>query len=128
MTNRKAMLPHAAVVHKVKAYWHPSLRLWSATPGEEYTFEVFGAYGRSKGENAWVTDLIQRSGDELEWQDKKSARSLVGALAWALKWITPHFAHRRGGFGGYTEEHLSPEQIVIRNPGIDVISYDREDT
>jgi len=119
----ESKLPHNAIVHKVTAYWNPSLALWSATPGEPYTFDVFGAYARRSGDVVWQTDLIQLDEGELDWQDKKGARSLVSAIAWGLKWFTKHrYPNRRG-----SPEPVYDNEIVVRLPNLDVLSFDAKD-
>jgi len=116
-------LPHNAIVHKVTAYWHPSLSMWSAAPGEPYTFDVFGAYARRGKDIVWQTDLIQLAGGELDWQEKKTARSLVSAIAWGLKWFTKHqYRNRRG-----LPEPVYDTDVVVRLPTLDVLSFDVKD-
>jgi hypothetical protein len=123
MNGRPVGLPHNAEVHKVTAYWHPSLGLWSASPGEEYTFDVYGVYSRRSGEVVWQTDLIQLDEGELEWQDKRTSRSLVAAITWALKRFTLHkYPNRRG-----SPEELHPHEIIVRLPSVDVLSSDATD-
>ena len=128
MGNKRVVLPHAAISHRLTVQYHPEINLWTPTQGTPFEVDVYGWYGRRNGLVHWQTDLVQPSEPDIELSDAmtgKEIRSLCDALTYNLQWRVEHIRPQsRRGFTGQFDEagEVTPGELIIRKIGSDVIS------